>query len=94
MINDYGQDIDEMYESSCSWQWEELNSNDNQFPNWDDAVDKIESALLDLYTAEDKLQEAADSIDGSPEKYRIESLIESLSELANHVFDQKSRMRG
>jgi len=95
MTNAYGQDIDEMYEAYSDRLWEGYNHYEaDDFPMWDDAVDCIAEALSLLSKAEDKIHEAADYVDGSPEKYRIESLADGISELFPHINKQKSRMGG
>lgn len=95
MTNQFGQDVDAMYEAYVARQWEELNASpEDDFPEWGNAIECIESALKLLSKAEDELYEAAGHVEGSPEYDRIVSLAMSVSDLYDHILDQNQRMRG
>lgn len=95
MTNQFGQDVDAMYEASVARQWEELNASpEDDFPEWGNAIECIENALKLLSNAEDTLYEAAGYVEGSPEYDRIVSLAMGVSDLYDHILDQNQRMRG
>ena len=95
MKNQFGQDVDAMYEASVARQWEELNATpEDDFPELGNAIECIESVLKLLSKAEDELYEAAGHVEGSPEYDRIVSLAMSVSDLYDHILDQNQRMRG
>lgn len=91
MTNQFGQDVDAMYEASVAREWEELN--EDEFPEWPNAIECIESALKLLSEAEDELYEASGHVEGSPEYDRIVSLAMGVSDLHDHILNQKQRMR-
>lgn len=91
MINEYGQDIDVMYESDCDREWEELNDEDCQ--TWYTAISKLNEAVEAMNKAESKLHLAAGYVLDTPEESRIESLADSMAELADFVQKQIERMR-
>ena len=95
MTNQFGQDVDAMYEASVAKEWEKLNATqEDEFPEWNNALDCVETALNLLSNAEDRLYEASRHVEGSPEYDRIVSLAMSVSDLYDHILDQDQRMRG
>jgi len=95
MTYQLAREVDALYEADVARQWEELNAlPEDKYPEWNDAIKSIEKALTHLAKVQDLLYEASNHVTGSSEYDRIESLATSVSDLYDHIVNQRQRMEG
>jgi len=87
-------ELDRMYEAAIADEWEEINKTpERKYPEWNDAIKKIESARELLSEAAEILKAGAELVEGSFEDDRILSLQSEAYYLAADVTKQVERMK-
>ena len=84
-------DLDRMYEAALAQDWEELNA--GNYPEWDEAAQKIKTADALLAEAKDLLEAAAGLVEGSAEEDLISSLADEIGFLGKDLEKQTERMK-
>ena len=86
-------DVDRIYEAALADEWEEQNKAErDKFPQWDEAIKKLQIAKTTLAAAASMLYEARDMIEESTQEDRTASLAEDADNLAAEVAKQIERM--
>lgn len=83
-------ELDRMYQAAVADEWEEQNKVDRT--GYDDANKLLDKAKASLQDAVDFLSTAAQTVEHSPEKFRISSLMDEVHFLMTDIQRQKGRM--
>lgn len=87
-------ELDRMYEAALADEWEEINKPpERKYPEWTDAIKKLEAARELLTEAAEILTEGAELVEGSFEDDRILSLQSETEHLAADFTKQVERMK-
>lgn len=87
-------ELDRMYEAAIADEWEEINRTpERKYPEWTDAIKKLEAARALLSEAAEMLTAGAELVEGSFEDDRILSLQSETEHLANDYARQVERMK-
>lgn len=86
------QDVDTMWESDASAEWERQNEDTPEEEKYMEAAYDMKRVWETLSEAVDRLAEVADGLDGTPGYDRIVSLIDDLEEYQNEVMVMKNHM--
>lgn len=81
--------VDRIKERADAREWEKQNRQDDARQG---AVSLMYKAVLAIWHAEEALQEAADAMADSPERFRIASLVDNAEDLETWVRMQIGRM--
>ena len=87
-------ELDRMYEAAIADEWEEINRTpERKYPEWNEAIKKLEAAKELLSEASEILTKSAQLVAGSYEDDRILSLQSEAYYLAADVTKQMERMK-
>lgn len=88
------QDVDAMWEADAAAEWERINEcESDKYPYWINAEYKLSEAKSLLSKAEGQLNLAVEYVKGSSQEDRIVSLIDSVSELYDAIYEQIQKMK-
>ena len=86
-------DVDRIYEAALADEWEEQNKSErDNFPKWDEAIRKLQTAKAAVVAAVAMIYEASEMLEGSTQEDRIASIAAGIDEMAAEVAQQIERM--
>ena len=86
-------DVDRIYEAALADDWEEQNKSErDNFPKWDEAIKKLQTAKAAVVAAVSMIFEASALVEESTQEDRIASIGMDIDENATALYRQIERM--
>ena len=86
-------DVDRIYEAALADEWEEQNKSErDNFPKWDEAIKKLQTAKAAVVAAVAMIYEASEMLEGSTQEDRIASIACDIDTKSTALYGQIERM--